>query len=881
MLHSIRSRLILIFVGLALIPMIFVVGILTLNSVNSLENETLNLQKQITLRAAAEIDAYLQERTNELVTLNKIHAIDALDITEQQSLLANLLAFQQNYQELTLLDAGGNELIHLSRSTVYTNQDLQSRRDDTIFREPASSGDIYYSPVMINAETREPLITIAIPIQDLETGNLAFVLAGDVRFRPIWDIVSTIERLGEYHDVYVTDTSGRLVAHADSALILAGTRIDIPDTNGRRKGLLGNDVVLSRQSLNYGSQELIVIAERPAEDALKITSDIISVALMVTGVALIFAIGSIIFIVQQILKPIQQLSATAQSISHGDLSSRAVINTQDEFGDLANAFNRMTDQLKTSIHDLQVREEEYRSLVENHPDYIAVIDRKYTLQFINSIAVGHRAEDYIGKNLFDILPDEPAFREAVDTAFENAETTSIERQGVRMNGEHGFFAVRLIPLIDNKEVIKVTVVSSDITDQKEAQAILQQSHEALEVKIADRTRNLQLAAEVSRQITTELNIESLIHQVANLTKEGFHLRDCVVHIINEDKNVLEPIRNGLEGDSIHSIEDDTNPISKVARECKMMLVDDVNVNHTTSTHSQLLIPMMLGDQIIGVFDCQSEQPERFNNNTKMILKALADQTAVAIRNAQLFSETHQARIAAEDANRVKAQFLATMSHELRTPLNAILNFTLFIASGMYGEVNAEQVQMLNKVAANGEHLLQLINNILDMSKIDADSLVLFEVQNINLEEELRAVMSTAESLLNSKPIELILEVDSDLSPVNGDQRRIRQIILNLVSNACKFTERGSITVNASNQDDYVVISVTDTGPGIPEEDQTKVFQNFWQAKSRLAFASGTGLGLAISKKLTESHGGKLWVESKVGQGSTFFVALPRNRFPQN
>ncbi len=237
-------------------------------------------------------------------------------------------------------------------------------------------------------------------------------------------------------------------------------------------------------------------------------------------------------------------------------------------------------------------------------------------------------------------------------------------------------------------------------------------------------------------------------------------------------------------------------------------------------------------------------------------------------------ELQAAKKVADQANKVKSMFLASMSHELRTPLNGILNFTQFVSMGMLGPVNEKQVEVLQKAVANGEHLLSLINDVLDISKIESGSLMLFVEDGVNVKGELKSIAEMGRMLLNQKPVELILDVSSDLPAVRGDRRRIHQVILNLVSNACKFTQEGQVMIRAYQEDAQLVIAVSDTGPGIKPEDHEKVFEIFQQTESGLKHGGGTGLGLPISRRLTEAHGGKLWFESEPGHGATFFVSLP-------
>lgn len=237
-------------------------------------------------------------------------------------------------------------------------------------------------------------------------------------------------------------------------------------------------------------------------------------------------------------------------------------------------------------------------------------------------------------------------------------------------------------------------------------------------------------------------------------------------------------------------------------------------------------------------------------------------------------EAKKAREEAERANQVKSAFLASVSHELRTPLNSIINFTKFVNKGVMGPVTERQQETLSKVIDSGQHLLNLINDVLDMSKIESGSLSLFVEENININAILDTVVADARGMLHDKPVELLVEVDENLPPIMGDRKRILQIVLNMVSNACKFTEQGQVTIKAQQQNSDIHITVKDTGPGIAPEDYDAVFESFKQTSTGLRHGEGTGLGMPISKSLAEAHGGRLWFESTVGEGTTFYVTLP-------
>jgi signal transduction histidine kinase len=241
---------------------------------------------------------------------------------------------------------------------------------------------------------------------------------------------------------------------------------------------------------------------------------------------------------------------------------------------------------------------------------------------------------------------------------------------------------------------------------------------------------------------------------------------------------------------------------------------------------------------------------------------------------RLFDEIQEKSHQLEEASQHKSRFLANMSHELRTPLNAILGYTELIQDSVYGAPPEKMIVVLERISRNGKHLLGLINDVLDLSKIEAGQLVL-TLDNYSIRDVVHDVYSAVEPLAARKNLAFKVEMPPDLPAGLGDERRLTQVLLNLVGNAIKFTDKGEVSIKASASSGAYNVAVHDTGPGISEADQQKLFQEFQQADNSITKAKGgTGLGLAISKRIIEMHGGRIWVESRPGQGSTFSLTLP-------
>ena len=290
--------------------------------------------------------------------------------------------------------------------------------------------------------------------------------------------------------------------------------------------------------------------------------------------------------------------------------------------------------------------------------------------------------------------------------------------------------------------------------------------------------------------------------------------------------------------------------------------------------SLLGLPLLRGGSPIGAIVIYRAEPGQFENKHFELLKTFADQAVIAIENARLFREIEDKSRQLEIASQHKSEFLANMSHELRTPLNAIIGFSEVLSERMFGDINEKQAEYISDILQSGQHLLSLINDILDLSKIEAGRMEL-ELSDFDLPSSIENTLTLVRERAVRRGIELGHTVDEHLGMVRADERRVKQVLLNLLSNALKFTpEGGRIDVRAAVRDGMAEISVADTGVGISPEDQELVFEEFRQVGTAAKKVEGTGLGLAISRKFIEVHGGRIWVESQVGKGSTFAFTLP-------
>jgi two-component system, NtrC family, sensor kinase len=286
------------------------------------------------------------------------------------------------------------------------------------------------------------------------------------------------------------------------------------------------------------------------------------------------------------------------------------------------------------------------------------------------------------------------------------------------------------------------------------------------------------------------------------------------------------------------------------------------------------VPMLREGIPVGVLTLTRSEVRPFTDKQIELVSTFADQAAIAIENVRLFDEINDKSRQLEIASLHKSQFLANMSHELRTPLNAILGYNELMLKNIYGETTGKMSAVLTRIQSNGRHLLRLINDVLDLSKIEAGQLTL-SFADYSIKHVVHSVRAAVEPLATEKRLAFKVEVPPDLPTGCGDERRLIQVLLNLVSNAIKFTDVGEVTIKVSTANGAFTLSVRDTGPGIDPADQIRIFEEFQQADSSITKKKGgTGLGLSIARHIIEMHGGRIWVESSVGKGATFFFTVP-------
>jgi signal transduction histidine kinase len=425
---------------------------------------------------------------------------------------------------------------------------------------------------------------------------------------------------------------------------------------------------------------------------------------------------------------------------------------------------------------------------------------------------------------------------------------------------------------------------------------LQESYSRLEHKVEERTRDLaqsvrELKAleEVGRAVASSLDVKAVLATIVTRAVElaqadggaiynydpasgRFYLAEA--HGLTP--SLLEAIRT-LRIDAADS------QMGEAARRQEPVLIPDLaqmpnyplrTITLAAGFNSALVVPLVGPEGTLGALVVQRKGKGAFPPSTVGLMQTFAHQSVLAMHNAQLFHELEEKGEQLTIANEHKSQFFANMSHELRTPLNAVLGYAELLVDGLYGEIPDKAKEVLDRVQINGQHLLGLINDVLDLSKLEAGQLKL-SLEDYSMQSIVDSVVATTGSLAEAKGLNMKKAVADGLPIGHGDERRLTQVLLNLVGNAIKFTDTGEVEICAQAANGTFDVAVRDTGPGIAPQDQIRIFEDFQQVdNTSTRHKGGTGLGLAIARRFVEMHGGTLTVESSLGIGSTFHVRLP-------
>jgi len=551
--------------------------------------------------------------------------------------------------------------------------------------------------------------------------------------------------------------------------------------------------------------------------------------------------------------------------------------------------NLIASQAAIAVERKRSQEElsKFKLGIDHSDDAVFITDTDGTILYANpgfEKVYGYKPEDVIGKN-----PRIIQSGKMTQEDYQHFWATLLSKNTVSGEIINKAKDGRMIPVAGTNSpilneagaIIGFLAVHHDMTATKRAEEALQRRNDYLAA-----------AAEIGRLVTSTLDLNTIFSRTVNLVSERFGFYHAAIFIVEETGfNVVlaEATGEGSEEMKRTGRSQQVDNFSIIGRAIQIGAPIVVNNTAMDGTHklnpylpftrAEAVIPLRVGTRVIGVLDIQSPKIDAFREDDMAVLQILTDQVAIAIDNARSYELSQQAIKDMREVDHMKSMFLANMSHELRTPLNSIIGFSRVILKGIDGPVSELQGQDLTAIYNSGQHLLGLINDILDLSKIEAGKMEL-AFDEVNMTDVINGVMSTVVGLIKDKPLKLVKNIEENLPTVRADAIRVRQVLLNLLSNAAKFTLEGSITVDATVSSGpaghpEILISVADTGPGIDPKDQTKLFQPFSQVDDSLTRRTGgSGLGLSISQQLVQMHGGRIGLHSTPGKGSTFYFTLP-------
>lgn len=838
LIRSLQTRLIVSFLVVSLVPLV-VVGWLTFTqSEAALQRQVSNQLSDVRDLKAERLEAFFQlvsedivllaqfpviaQATQELATaadelygvrllgyLNKSTLTDSGNNTVYDAIHAryhpifHTIVETKGYGDIYLITPTGDVIYNFDKGDDFaTNLRTGSYRQThlaNLFRELATNsapGTIKISDfVPYSPSGGVPAGFIGTPI--MANGEHIGVLIFQLPLARINDVMqSQAEVIGQTGEIYLVGADKLM--RSDSRLSQENTilkqTVDTPAIRQALEGQTGLEVVTSYrgpavlsayQPLKFGDRTWALVAEVNENEALALANRLRNVSLTALGLSILVVAGLGLLIARSITRPITNLTRVAIAISGGNLSRMASVESNDEIGLLAHAFNSLTRQLQELINNLQAQVAERTAQLEEQVNQLATLNR-----------------------LTQTVVAEPDLTKALDMVAQ--EMTQL------------FQALSTALALLDKQQTELTIVSSY-------------------------SRRADLPSTVGVVIPLTNNISSL--------------------------QVIESAQSAIVSQA------QTNPITEPIHE----------LLRQRYIHALMLIPLRTRGEVIGTIGITTDDPTRdFTEAELRLAETIAGQIAGAIDNARLLLEERQAKEAAEASDRAKSAFLANVSHELRTPLTSILGFAKMISKRLDDRIlplvpltdrkvkraTKQITQNIGIIISEGERLTTLINDVLDLAKIEADKMT-WHKQSLQVREIIEQASAATSALFIQKSLQLHQEIEEALPLIIGDSDRLIQVLINLLSNAVKFTATGSITCRAEQIDHEIIISVIDTGIGIAEADQAKVFAKFEQVGDTLTDKpEGTGLGLPICQEIVKRHGGRIWLESQPGQGSTFSFSLP-------
>jgi signal transduction histidine kinase/HAMP domain-containing protein len=915
--HQLRWSLILTLTVLAVIPLGIAIPLILnrvrlqtqVQAINQLESIVELKSDQITRWLAegqSALDAFLIDtvRNDEVFNL-----VEASLKSEDPHTLADEAGHHHNLNELLsrLVEAEPvfEEVFVYTRDGLIIAASRPEPIGKIVTRQPYFSASLvenYIQSPYYEVSARGGKLTLLVtrPLRSRQDGQTVGVLAGRLNLTTLADIMTERTGLGDRGETYLVSLQNNYFltpSRFEGYELTQAYHSEAIDQVLR--GQNGSDSYQNYQSpavAVFGvyrwlpELEAGLVAEIEQSEALASYTQARNFSLALVAAVAVSAVMVGLVSATAISRPITALTQIAARIAAGDLSQRVEIQPRNEIGLLAKAFNIMTDQLRGMIGTLEERVAERTRALETGAEISRqlttfldvaelltyVVDRVqrefnfyhthiYLIEAGSGDLVLAHGFGEVGRQLMDKGHRLAAGRGIVGTVANTNEpfiSNNVDEVAnfVRNPLLPQTKSELAVPLRKGDQVLGVLDVQSAQLDRFSDQDV------TLIQSIANQTAtvldNVRLLANTQANL---LKIERLNRQI---TRQGWHELNEEIPTVGYrfSKGTSQPLSQKSEV---------WLPPMKQAI-AKKQLVTHKRSGNGEGSQSELAVPLLLRGEVIGVLGVKREASDHWADEEVSAVEAVANQVALALENARLSEEQGKTITKLQEVDRIKSEFLTSMSHELRTPLNSIIGFADVIIQGIDGAIPDLALNDVKVIHNSGQHLLALINDILDISKIEAGMMELIR-EPLQIDEVVSEVLAATSSLVKDKPVKLVVDIPAALPAVDADKLRLNQILLNLVSNAIKFTGEGTVTIGARLAADpnQMLISVTDQGIGIPPDKFKAIFDRFSQAdNSTTRQYGGTGLGLPICKQLVEMHGGVINLRSEVGVGSSFFFTIP-------
>jgi PAS domain S-box-containing protein len=813
--------------------------------------------------------------------------------------------FQDNFPgftDLVLADKYGAALAATTRPANYDQSMLGWW--EAAFHE--GQGAIHISQPILEQGAESHHIVIVMPVRSHLHSDLVGMLIATYSLKHMAEMLVSESPGDMSEDSILLPTSQMLTSDGHFVLIeqstLEGLRA-MADADSVLMNFEGKPQLVSQAavtSFDFDPEEALafdalnwkLIAHQDPAEAFRPLNAAWRTTLLTTLVVLLLTTGLAVLLAQGLVAPISRLTTVTRQIGAGNISTKAPVESHDEIGTLAVAFNTMLDALTQTQQELQESESLYRSLVDYSPDMIVVHSEGRVL-FINPAGVellrAPNAEEFVGQPTMSLIPraDQEDAKEALENITATGEPSPLlQRKMQRLDGTTFDAEFRAIP-ISYAGQPAIQFVMRDITERKEAEEKIHQllmevgrQRGDLERRVAQRTEELNT---LNLRLQDELEERQRLVQSLQESEERFRLvfdtsPDAIFLLDPHDSAVIWKIvdcnpsacqmngytREELIGQSIDILNADKGGPEGFAYTLKR-LQSELMLRGIEATHIHkdgYVFPIEYSTSLITI------------DGRELVLGIDRDIT----ERKQAEEALRQTKEMAEQASRAKSEFLSRMSHELRTPMNAILGFAQLLTMSQKDPLTPTQKERVKQIVKGGEHLLGLINEILDISRIEAGR-VQISPEPVSIRESIQEALDLTAPLAANRNIQIQISLGADANPyVMADRQRLKQVLLNLLNNAVKYNRPGgfvALTCEATRSErEAWHISVTDTGPGISPENLRLLFTPFERLSADQTNVEGTGLGLALARRLVELMKGRMGVESIVGQGSTFWIELP-------